>query len=171
LTFSINIVFSTQIHSIVWMTSNHHQVALFRWRATLCWLWFCTRCDNPFLVSCCFRNVGVHVTFDVSRPPPIHFSTKDTQGKFPESVMSWNPCRVKFQWRCSSEDKYTPILLQVWKSLEKSVQDVRDIPPFPIFCTLLALLMASWEKKFLPSKNPSLEDGVNYGVTRGLRTG
>ena len=35
-----------------------------------------------------FQNVGVHVTFDVNRPPPIHFSTKDTQGKLPESAMS-----------------------------------------------------------------------------------
>jgi hypothetical protein len=35
-------------------------------------------CDNPFPDSCCFRNVGVHVTFDVNRLPPIHFSTKDT---------------------------------------------------------------------------------------------
>ncbi len=43
-----------------------------------CWLWFCTHCDNPFVASCCIRNVGVHVTFDVSLPPPIHFSTKDT---------------------------------------------------------------------------------------------
>ena len=25
-----------------------------------------------------FRNVGVHVTFDVNHPPPIHSSTKDT---------------------------------------------------------------------------------------------
>jgi hypothetical protein len=76
------------------MSSNHHQVENFRWirfckegllvtlhldaywdlycqntgsiRATWCWLWFCTDWDNPFPDSCWFRNVGVHVTFDVS---------------------------------------------------------------------------------------------------------
>jgi hypothetical protein len=47
-------------------------------RTTRCWLWFCTRRDNPFPPSCSFRNVGVHVTFDVNRLSPIHFSTKDT---------------------------------------------------------------------------------------------
>jgi hypothetical protein len=37
-------------------------------------------CKQGLLVhaSCCFRNVGVHVTFDVNHPPPIHFTTKDT---------------------------------------------------------------------------------------------
>ncbi len=49
-------------------------------RATWCWLWFCTGCDNPFPDSCCFRNVGVHVTFDVSLPPPIHFTQKTHSG-------------------------------------------------------------------------------------------
>jgi hypothetical protein len=38
----------------------------------------CDSAHAAFPASCCFRNVGVHVTFDVSRPPPIHFSTKDT---------------------------------------------------------------------------------------------
>jgi hypothetical protein len=88
------------------MSSNHHQAVFFWWihhykegllvslqlvvycglycqktvsiRVTWCWLWYCTGCDNPFPVSCCFRNVGVHVTFDVRLPPPIHFATKDT---------------------------------------------------------------------------------------------
>jgi hypothetical protein len=55
--------------------------------------------------------------------------------------------------------------------LEKSVQDVWNTPPSPTFGDLLPLLMASWEKKFLPSKKSFLEDGVNYSVTRGLRTG
>ncbi len=72
--------------------------------------------------------------------------------------------------------------------LEKSSQDVWNTPPSPIFgvllpllmvswekkflpCVLLPLLMVSWEKKFLPSKKSFLEDGVNYSVTRGLRTG
>ncbi len=161
LTLCISIVFSTQTHIIVCMISNHHQVAFFRCircckqgllvtlhlgaycglhcqktgsiRATRCWLWFCTRCDNPFLASCCFRNVGVHVVFDVSRPPPIHFSTKDTQGKLPESVMSWSPCRVSLQWRCSSEDRYPPILLQVWKSLHKAYRTLLH-PPSLVPC-------------------------------------
>jgi hypothetical protein len=31
--------------------------------------------------------------------------------------------------------------------------------------------MTSWEKKFLLSKKSILEDGVNYSVTRRLRTG
>jgi hypothetical protein len=55
--------------------------------------------------------------------------------------------------------------------LEKSVQGVRNTPPSPIFDTLLPLLMTSWEKKFLLSKKSILEDGVNYSVTRRLRTG
>ncbi len=45
--------------------------------------------------------------------------------------------------------------------LEKSAQGVSDTPPSPIFGALLALLMDSWEKKFLPSKKSSLEDGEN----------
>jgi hypothetical protein len=45
--------------------------------------------------------------------------------------------------------------------LEKSAQGVPHTPPSPIFGALLALLMASWEKKFLPSKKSFLEDGEN----------
>jgi hypothetical protein len=55
--------------------------------------------------------------------------------------------------------------------LEKSAQCVWNTPPSPIFGVLLPLLMVLWEKKFLPSKKSFLEDGVNYSVTRGLRTG
>jgi hypothetical protein len=59
---------------------------------------------------------------DIRRYPPptdTFFHKRHTQGKLPESVMSWIPCRVRFRWRCSSEDRYTPTLLQVWKSLDK----------------------------------------------------
>jgi hypothetical protein len=45
--------------------------------------------------------------------------------------------------------------------LEKSAQDLPNTPPSPIFGSLLALLMTSWEKKFLPSKKSFLEDGGN----------
>jgi hypothetical protein len=55
--------------------------------------------------------------------------------------------------------------------LEKFAQGVWNTPPSPIFGVLVALLMPSWEKKFLPSKKSFLEDGVNYSVTRGLKTG
>ena len=55
--------------------------------------------------------------------------------------------------------------------LEKSAQGVPHTHPSPIFGALLALLMASWEKKFLPWEKSFLEDGVNYSVTRGLKTG
>ena len=55
--------------------------------------------------------------------------------------------------------------------LEKSAQGLWNTPPSPIFGALPALLMASWEKKFLPLKKSFLEDGVNYSVTMGLRTG
>jgi hypothetical protein len=55
--------------------------------------------------------------------------------------------------------------------LEKSVQGVWNTPPSPIFGSQLDLLRASWEKKFLSSKKSFLKDGVNYSVTRGLRTG
>jgi hypothetical protein len=55
--------------------------------------------------------------------------------------------------------------------LEKSAQVAPNTPPSPIFGALLALLMASREKKFLPLKKSFLEDGVNHSVTRGLRTG
>ena len=40
-----------------------------------------------------------------------------------------------------------------------------------IFGNLVALLGLGWKKKFLPWKKSFLEDGVNYSVTRGLRTG
>ncbi len=36
--------------------------------------------------------------------------------------------------------------------LEKSVHDVWNTPPSPIFGALVPLLMTSWEMKFLPSK-------------------
>jgi hypothetical protein len=45
--------------------------------------------------------------------------------------------------------------------LERSAQGVSHTPPSPIFGALLVLLMASWEKKFLPSKKSSLEDREN----------
>jgi len=45
--------------------------------------------------------------------------------------------------------------------LEKSAQGVPHTPPSPIFGALLALLMASGEKKFLPSKKSFLEDEEN----------
>jgi hypothetical protein len=47
-------------------------------RATRCWLWFCTRCHNPFIASWCFCNGWVHVTFHLTLPPPILFVIKDT---------------------------------------------------------------------------------------------
>jgi hypothetical protein len=43
--------------------------------------------------------------------------------------------------------------------LEKSAQGLSNTPPSSIFGDLLALLMASGEKKFLPSKKSFLEDG------------
>jgi hypothetical protein len=55
--------------------------------------------------------------------------------------------------------------------LEKSAQGVWNTPPSPIFGAQVALLMTSWEKKFLPLKKSFLKDGVNDSVTRGLRTG
>ena len=106
LALCISVVFCTQIHNIVCMSSNHHQVAFFLCirccqqallitlhlgaycglyfqetgsvRATRCWLWFCTRYHKPFLASWCFCNGGVHVTFHLTLPPQILFSTKDT---------------------------------------------------------------------------------------------
>ncbi len=99
LTLIIIVVFSTQIHNIVCISSNCHQVVFFRCihccqqgllvtfhlgaycglycqkmgsiRDTRCWLSLCTRSDNPFPASCCFRNVGVYVTFDVRCLPSI----------------------------------------------------------------------------------------------------
>jgi hypothetical protein len=55
--------------------------------------------------------------------------------------------------------------------LEKSAQGVWNTPPSPIFGTLLVLIRAWWEKKFFPWEKIFLEDGVNYNVTWGLRTG
>ncbi len=59
---------------------------------------------------------------DIWRKPPVidtFFHKRHTQGKLLKSTMSWSPCRVRFRWRCLSEDRYTPIRLQVWKSLHK----------------------------------------------------
>ncbi len=78
------------------------------------------------------------------------------------------PWRVRLRWRCSSEDRYTPIVLQVWKSLHKVCGKLLHPPPLVPF---LALRRAWSEKKSLPWKKSFLEDGVNYSVTRGLRTG
>jgi hypothetical protein len=60
---------------------------------------------------------------DIRRKSPVadtFFHKRHIQGKLLESDMSWRPCRVRLHWRCSSEDRCTPILLQVWKSLYKT---------------------------------------------------
>jgi hypothetical protein len=79
-----------------------------------------------------------------------------------------SPWHVRLRWRSSSEGRYTPILLQVWKSLHKVCGTLLHSPPL-VPC--LALRRVWSEKKFLPWKTSFLEDGVNYNVTRGLRTG
>ena len=66
-----------------------------------------------------------------------------------------SPWRVRLRWRCSSEDRYTPIVLQVWKSLHK----VWNTPPSPPLVPCLALRRAWSEKKFYLGKNPSLKTG------------
>jgi hypothetical protein len=78
-----------------------------------------------------------------------------------------SPWRVRIRWRCSSEDRYTPILLEVWKSLHKVCRTLLHPSPLVSFW---ALQRAWSEKKFLPWKK-SFEDGVNYSATRGWRTG
>ena len=98
----------------------------------------------------------------------VSWHTQGTNLKLPESAMSWSPWRVRIRWRCSSEDRYTPILLQVWKSLHKARRTLLHVPSL-VPC--LALRRAWSEKKFLPWEKSFLEDGVNYSVTRGLRTG
>jgi hypothetical protein len=55
--------------------------------------------------------------------------------------------------------------------LEKSAQGVWKTPPSPTFDALLNPAKGLVGKKFLPWKKSFLEDGVNYSVTRGLRTG
>ncbi len=79
-----------------------------------------------------------------------------------------SPWRVRLRWRCSSEDRYTPIVLQVWKSLHKVCGTL--LHPSPLV-PCLDLRRAWSEKKVLPWKKSFLEDGVNYSVTRGWRTG
>ncbi len=40
-----------------------------------------------------------------------------------------SPWRVRLRWRCSSKDRYTPIVLQVWKSLHKVCETLLHPPP------------------------------------------
>ncbi len=48
----------------------------------------------------------------------------------PSKCHVWSPCRVRFRWRCSSEDRYTTILLQDWKSLHKVCGTLLHPPSF-----------------------------------------
>ncbi len=85
-------------------------------------------CHKPFLASWCFCNGGVHVTFHLTLPPPILFATKSTLRVSCRSPPSFDPFRDRTEWRCSSEDPCTPILLQVCKSLHK-VLVILFLPP------------------------------------------
>jgi len=146
------------------MSSNHHQVPFFRCinyqktgsiRVTRCWLWFCTHCDtycdNPFLDNP-FECWGPCDIWRKSPPTDTFFHKRHTQGRLPESVMSWSPWRVRLRWRFSSEDRYTPILLQVWKNLHKVCGTL--LQPPHVFGALLTLGRARSEKK-LDSAYPS----------------
>ncbi len=55
--------------------------------------------------------------------------------------------------------------------LEKSAQGVWNTPPSPTFGALLSLVKGLVGKEVFTWKKSFLEDGVNYSVTRGLRTG
>jgi hypothetical protein len=55
--------------------------------------------------------------------------------------------------------------------LEKSWQGVRNTPPSPTFGVLLIPVKGLVGKEVFTLEKSSLEDGVNYSVTRGLRTG
>jgi hypothetical protein len=108
-------------------------------------------CDWP-----CFHFQ--HLLFHQTRP---NFLFDETHEHFVDPQKEVSPT-------CSSEDRYTPIVLQVWKSLHKVCGTLLHPPPLVPF---LALRRAWSQKKFLPWKKSFLEDGVNYSVTRGLRTG
>ncbi len=76
--------------------------------------------------------------------------------KLLESVMSWSPCHVRFRWSCSSEDRYTPILLQDWKSLHKTCGTLLHPP------SLVTWYPCEWfrgKRSFYLQKNPSLKTG------------
>jgi hypothetical protein len=126
------------------------------------------RCDNPFLASCSFRNVGVHVTIDVSRPPTTHtfFHTKKTlmvrvcHVLKPLSCEAW--VKVLFRRHLYSNSS---------TGLEKSAQGVWNTPPSPIFGSQIPLLEVGGKRSFLSFSIKLLETGVNYSVTRGFRTG
>jgi hypothetical protein len=55
--------------------------------------------------------------------------------------------------------------------LQKYAQDVLNTPPSPIFGVLLSPDNILLGKEVFPSKKSFLEDGINYSVARGLRTG
>ncbi len=73
--------------------------------------------------------------------------------KLPQSVMSWIPCRVRLGWRCSSEDRHTPILVQVWKKLHKVCGTLLH----PQNGAQVALLKLGEKEVFTFQKNPSLK--------------
>ncbi len=71
-------------------------------------------CPCQLLLSKCWGPSDIR-----RKPPPTDtFFHKDTL-RVSWRSLSWSPCRVRLRWRCSSEDRYTPILLQIWKSLHK----------------------------------------------------
>ncbi len=67
-----------------------------------------------------------------------------------------SPWRVRLRWRCSSGDRYTPLLLQVWKSLHKVCGRLLHPPPL---MPCLTLRRAWSERSFYLGKNPSLKTG------------
>ena len=65
-----------------------------------------------------------------------------------------SPWRVRLRWRCSSEDRYTPIVLQVWKSLHKVCETLLHPPPL-----VPCLALRREKRSFYLGKNPSLKTG------------
>ncbi len=84
------------------------------------------------------------MTFDVSRPSPIHFSTKDTLRVSCRSLSCLedpdieDSVKVLFRRQVYSNSS---------TGLEKSAQGVWNTPPYPIFGDQLVLLMTSWESE------------------------
>ncbi len=100
-------------------------------------------------------------------PTDMFFHKRHTQGKFPESVMSWIPCRVRFG---EGSLQRTGILQFFYRSGKVCTR-----------CTEHSSIPHLWYpgrpaqglvgKEVLICKKSFLEDEVNYSVTRGLRTG
>ncbi len=75
------------------------------------WQLFLSKCRSP----CDIRRK--------SSPTDTFFHKRHTQSKLPESVMSWNPCRVRLGHRWSSEKGILQVVVRLFIGTQKQISD------------------------------------------------